>query len=207
MPAGKVNTAYVGVFREKLHKEKERITNELKKAKGKRDRAFIKGKLKEVQSLKKVVKEMEEAAGENEVRTPLFVKKTFTMHSGDIAHYKIECDTLSDEDLDTLAFIVAEKASRFKWDDGTGINKVHGVPRGGVRFAKALEKYAGDPEGVNIIVDDVLTTGASMEEAKKKLGWSDAFGVVIFSRGPKPDWVKAIFEMNWFNTRDEKPLA
>ena len=81
------------------------------------------------------------------------------------------------------------------------------MPRGGVRFAKALEKYAGDPEGVNIIVDDVLTTGASMEEAKKKLGWSDAFGVVIFSRGPKPDWVKAIFEMNWFNTRDEKPLA
>jgi hypothetical protein len=71
-----------------------------------------------------------------------------------------------------------------------------------VRFAKALEKYI-DPDGdIRLIVDDVLTTGTSMEEARKQLGWDDATGIVIFARGRCPDWILPIFDMHWFQTKD-----
>lgn len=126
------------------------------------------------------------------MRDALFVKKDWIMHSGGTANYKIECDALTDEDLDCLAFIISQKG---KFRD------VHGVPRGGVRLAQALEKYKSD-EGVRLIVDDVLTTGHSMEDAKVNLGWLDAVGIVLFARGPCNDWIKPLFLMKWINTKD-----
>jgi hypothetical protein len=49
----------------------------------------------------------------------------------------------------------------------------------------------------HLIVDDVLTTGASMEAARAKL-WPGSLplGVVIFARGPCPDWVWPIFRLD-----------
>ena len=126
-------------------------------------------------------------------RETLFIKKDWVMHSGGTAHYKIECDALTDEDIDCLAFIIAQKG---KFSD------VFGIPNGGVRLANSLRKFA-DKEGVKLIVDDVLTTGTSMEEAKQKLGWSDAVGVVLFSRGPCADWIRPVFQMSWLNVADE----
>lgn len=38
----------------------------------------------------------------------LFQRKDFKMHSGGVAHYKIECDALTDEDLKTLAWIISK---------------------------------------------------------------------------------------------------
>lgn len=136
-------------------------------------------------------------------RDDLFQLKNFTMHSGAKGTYKLECDSFTDGDLETLAHIVAERARAIRSltseIGGTGINRVHGIPRGGVRFANALQQYAGDPEGIDMIVDDVHTTGASMEEAKLKIGWANAIGVVIFSRGSTPaDWIKPIFSMTIF---------
>ena len=124
------------------------------------------------------------------------------MHSGGTAHYKVECDALTDDDLDTLAYIVAEKVRSMMPDhSGSGILSVYGVPSGGTRFAKALEKYT-DPCGtLKLIVDDVLTTGKSMEVAKAQ-GHGE-HGVVIFARGICPDWVKPIFSMPWFVVRDD----
>lgn len=122
----------------------------------------------------------------------LFQRKDFVMHSGDIAHYKIECDALTDEDIETLAWLIAQKG---KFSD------VYGVPKGGSRLARALQKYVSF-EGPPLIVDDVLTTGNSMEESKIKLHWSNAIGVVIFARKSCPGWIKPIFEMHWINTSD-----
>ena len=127
------------------------------------------------------------------MRDTLFEKRRWIMHSGGQAEFKIECDSLTDEDLETLAYIVAQKGK---------ISKVHGVPRGGIRFQRALEKHI-QPGGVSLIVDDVLTTGKSMTEAKAKLGWSDAIGIVIFARGTCPNWIQPIFDMRFFNTKDK----
>lgn len=124
-------------------------------------------------------------------RDTLFIKQDFIMHSGDVGHWKIECDALTDKDIETLAFIIQQNIT-------SGIRRVYGVPRGGMRLAKALEKYK-DPNGnVKLIVDDVLTTGNSMEEAKEQLGWINAVGVVIFARNVCPDWIYAVFQMQHF---------
>ena len=112
-----------------------------------------------------------------------FENGEFTTHSGLTLSFKINCDALSDEDIETLANIVRKK---FKF------SKVYGVPRGGIRLAKALEKYLSSI-GPVLIVDDVLTTGKSMEEAKAKFPGEDVLGVVIFARGSCPVWVHAMF--------------
>ncbi|KKL20362.1 hypothetical protein LCGC14_2456230, partial [marine sediment metagenome] len=44
-----------------------------------------------------------------------------------------------------------------------------------------------------LIVDDVLTTGASME--KQRAGRTNTIGAVIFARGDCPAWVKPLFAM------------
>jgi hypoxanthine phosphoribosyltransferase len=76
-----------------------------------------------------------------------------------------------------------------------------GIPRGGVRLAKALEKYADikkTPFTV-LLVDDVLTTGTLMEQEKAKLAQlvhpEDVVGWVIFARAKPPEWINAVFAM------------
>jgi hypothetical protein len=124
----------------------------------------------------------------------LFQLKDFIMHSGGVGKYKIECDCLTDGDWETAAYWVHEKID-FKL--------VRGVPTGGKRFQDALFKYR-NPESSNfLIVDDVLTTGKSMEEYKHVLGIQhrmfdadlNVIGVVLFARTECPDWILPIFKM------------
>jgi|TARA_Y100000310_G_scaffold342991_1_gene448626 hypothetical protein len=123
---------------------------------------------------------------------PLFLRQNITLHSGQKSDFKIECEALTGEDLDTLAYLIS-KRFRFK--------RVIGIIRGGMRLMLALEKYISqDSPEENLpvlIVDDVLTTGGSMEDAKKKLG-EPCIGVVIYSRGKCSGWVHPIFQM-WDN--------
>lgn len=129
----------------------------------------------------------------------LFCYGNFKLHSGSETFFKINCDALTDEDLDTLVALIMEKVTWFA--------KVEGVPTGGLRLAEKLAKYAkgeyaetrvmgrADGKIYNtplLIVDDVLTSGASMEEQR---AGRKAQGVVIFARGKCPDWVKPIFQM------------
>ena len=114
----------------------------------------------------------------------LFVNKEFAGHAGGTLKFKIECDALTNEDVETIASIVA-RTHRFRI--------VYGVPRGGLRLARALEKHLS-PDGDILIVDDVLTSGKSMEEAREQCG-GDAIGIVIFARGQCPSWVKPIFQL------------
>lgn len=125
----------------------------------------------------------------------LFEKKTFTMHSGDVGHWKIECDALTEADIETLAFMISE---RFEFA------AVHGIPTGAIRIEKALEKYLIPKSNNLLIVDDVLTTGASMEAAKKVRVFCaplipsknyNIIGVVLFARTRPADWIYPMFQL------------
>ena len=125
--------------------------------------------------------------------TNLFQHGNFVLHSGQKSIFRIDCDALTDEDWETLAQIVAGRYN---------FGKVIGIPRGGEKFAKALEKYCSSESGGVLIVDDVLTTGASMEEELKRWRqWETStdikgvVGVVVFSRGECPLWVRPLFRM------------
>ncbi len=111
----------------------------------------------------------------------IFKSGKFILHSGGKSEFKIDCDALTDEDIDSIARIISERRI---------FSSVYGVPSGGVRLAAALEKYC-KPWGPRLIIDDVLSTGNSMNEVYKD---GDA-GVVIFARGKCPKWVKPIFQM------------
>lgn len=119
----------------------------------------------------------------------LFQKKNLVLSSGQASDFKIECDALTDEDVETLAYLISKKFE-FAY--------VYGVPTGGNRLKEALLKYC-DPKHTNkrLLVDDVLTTGESMEEMKKLFLFPQdpVQGVVIFARGKCPDWITPIFQM------------
>ena len=134
----------------------------------------------------------------------LFKLIDFVSHSGEILDWKIECDTLTDEDWETLAYIA-------RHDLGTRFKGVAGIPTGGSRFADALRQYCGnDPELPYLIVDDVLTTGQSMIEARRKVHndipkVGKIHGLVVFSRGLGPAWVTSMFSVNGLIMTQPRP--
>ncbi len=114
----------------------------------------------------------------------LFQLGDFTLSSGAKAKWKIECDALDQTDWDALAEMIASIVGPF--------SSVEGVPRGGLLLAECLgSRMVGT--GRHLIVDDVLTTGSSMERLRKF--HPDAIGAVVFARGPCPSWIKALFQM------------
>lgn len=108
----------------------------------------------------------------------LFNLGEFTLHSGADSTLKIDCDVLTDGDLEAVAAALARLVPPF--------GRVEGVPSGGLRLAEAMGKWAGGSPDRLLIVDDVLTTGRSMEEHR---AGRPAYGAVIFSRGEPPSWV------------------
>lgn len=114
------------------------------------------------------------------------IRKSFIRHSGGLADFKVECDNLTDEEIETFAFLIKDK---FK-----NIGKVIPVPRGGLRIASALEKFSVPATGRTFIVDDVATTGNSMTEYRE--GFGD-IGVVLFWIGGKecPAWIRPVFTL------------
>lgn len=112
----------------------------------------------------------------------------FIMHSGDASNFKIECDVLTEEDMDTLAYLISKKMS---------FGTVWGIPTGGTKLAVALNRYISDNSSTWLIVDDVLTTGRSMDNFREIMSvpQEQIKGVVIFARTKCPDWVIPIFQM------------
>lgn len=115
----------------------------------------------------------------------LFRRGNFTLHSGATRNWKIECDALTDGDWECLARMFSQVLPPF--------SKVIGIPRGGIPLAHALERYVS-PEGCTLLVDDVLTTGKSMEMGR--LLYPSAVGAVVFACGPAPNWVISLFRMS-----------
>lgn len=121
----------------------------------------------------------------------LFRWGDFKSSAGNRLRWKIDCDALTDEDIQCIAGIIAAN---------TDYGIVVSVPTGGDRLEKALPQYTKPDAPYNtLIVDDVLTTGTQMEAAKKKLSeWTledDIIGWVIFARTEPPDWINAIFTL------------
>ena len=116
----------------------------------------------------------------------LFQCKKFTSHSGLELDFKIDCDYLTDSDIECIAKLIAKR---------TKFGGVYGIPRGGERLADALEPYSDRRSKTLLIVDDVLTTGRSIEEARAWFdnGYWDITGWVIFARKKPPKWVNAVF--------------
>ena len=133
----------------------------------------------------KNVKLLSSCCHKREKPMALFIKKSFTAHAGSNLPFKIEVDSLTDEDISTLAFIIGSKLQ---------FSAVYGIPRGGTRLAATLKKYCNET-GPTLIVDDVLTTGTSMEEARNEIG-KNSIGVVIFSRGMCPSWISTVFQLS-----------
>ena len=126
------------------------------------------------------------------------VRGDFTSHAGLKLPWKIECDALTDEEIETFALIISKRV-KFK--------TVFGIPRGGIRIANTLEKYA-DPDGQDhLIVDDVYTTGTSMKQAAADFhkanpkfynGRRSVVGYVLFARNPiglYDGWINPVFQM------------
>lgn len=114
----------------------------------------------------------------------LFQLGKFQLHAGALSAWKIDCDNLTDDDIHTLARMLVDYLPAF--------NAVEGVPRGGVRLARALRCHSTPDAATLLIVDDVLTTGSSLEQQRNG---RPAVGAVLFARGPCPEWVTPLFQM------------
>ncbi len=114
------------------------------------------------------------------------------LHSGDESSFKLIADDFIEENLEGLVELIRMLAGPF--------SSVEGIPRGGDRLAEALHPHCSK-KGAHLLVDDVCTTGISLEDARGNAespyrgNHKNVKGVVVFARGRCPSWVQAIFQM------------
>ncbi len=119
----------------------------------------------------------------------MFNRKVFQSHADKTLTWKIECDDLTDQDLETFTYIIH---SAFKF------HRVIGIPNGGLRLAAKLRRHESPKARTLLIVDDVFTTGKSMNAARAELVRDGADtrtirGLVLFARQEWPDWIIPVF--------------
>lgn len=113
----------------------------------------------------------------------LFQLGNFTLASGQTSPWKLECDALDDGDWECLAYLGSRIVPSF--------GSVIGVPRGGLPFAKAMEKYITD--GPRLVVDDVFTTGKSLAPYLNEY----TFALVVFARtNPPSPWLYSVLRLS-----------
>ena len=121
----------------------------------------------------------------------LFQTTDFKSHSGLDLSWKIECDALQDGEWFTLSKMIMEISPPF--------SKAVGIPRGGVKLGDLLNVHGtGKRTDPICIVDDVITTGESMNDFRRTKHWrepTEYIGWVVFARTTPPDWVNVLFQM------------
>lgn len=132
----------------------------------------------------------------------LFNKGEVTLHSGSKSNLLIDCNFLSDEDLDALADQVSRRLLD-GWCDKPPI--LQAIPRGGDRFCAAFGRLwygkSHSPHHV-LIVDDVITSLASMRKAYESVLQDRPKGVevravAVFDRAynhARPWWVLSAWQ-------------
>ena len=124
--------------------------------------------------------------------THLFQSIDFKSHSGLDLSWKIEMDALSDPEWFTIKKMIMEVTPPFK--------EAVGIPTGGSKLGNLLNEHGtGKEEDPICIVDDVLTTGESMEyfltQYQRNRRPFTVIGWVVFARGQCPGWVTSLFQM------------
>ena len=124
--------------------------------------------------------------------THLFQSIDFKSHSGLDLSWKIEMDALSDPEWFTIKKMIMELTPPFK--------EAVGIPQGGTKLGDLLNEHGtGKEEDPICIVDDVLTTGGSMEyfltQYQRNRRPFTVIGWVVFARGQCPGWVTSLFQM------------
>lgn len=121
----------------------------------------------------------------------LFQTGDFTLSSGEKSFFKIECEALTSHDWETLAEMLAQRVPAF--------SRVISVPTGGDLLAICMRDHVRPNTQQVLIVDDVLTSGGSMNRARDRLQREEpgvlAIGAVIFAREFTPFWVYPLFQM------------
>ena len=96
----------------------------------------------------------------------LFQDGDFKSHAGLPLKWKLECDAITDEEWRCIAKMVMDYQVQ-------PFYKAVGIPRGGLKFAEAMNEYAsGDPADQTMICDDVFTTGTTLKEINRAIGVS-----------------------------------
>ena len=128
----------------------------------------------------------------------IFQEVDFKSHSGLDLSWKIECDGVSKKEWKCLTEMIMDYEKR-------PFQSAIGIPRGGVVLGSYLNQYSTEnSDDPILIVDDVLTTGGSMEEFKRERMFRNPtkyIGWVVFARGFPPQWCRALFQMP-FNPSD-----
>lgn len=138
----------------------------------------------------------------------LFQDGDFTSHAGLPLKWKLECDAITNDEWRCIAKMVMDYQTR-------PFYKAVGIPRGGLKFAEAMNEYAsGNNTDQIMICDDVFTTGTSMLDFIKEEYplWSMGQGYrwVVFARKSSnvhPFHTKALFTMPeplWKDSNDNK---
>ncbi len=120
-------------------------------------------------------------------------KAAATLFSDSYLDCVIDCRTLSEADWSCIARQVTKRHVPF--------GRVVSASEGGENLVQALEPHQDPTSGYVLVVDDVLTTGSSMEEARRKLvaggtHINDVLGFVFCARASCPSWVTPWLMLN-----------
>ncbi len=120
---------------------------------------------------------------------PLFRFGKFTLHSGEVSEWKIDCDALTQDDWDALAGMAASLVHPF--------GAVYDCGGASMQFAAALREYSAH-NSAPLVVDDVFTTGRTMQQVRMEVlpkgAAMSAKGLVVFARHEPPPWIRAMFQ-------------
>jgi hypothetical protein len=134
----------------------------------------------------------------------LFQSGGVTLSAGGTSFFKLDCDDLLADRRNEkcIAELLLRLVGPFdSWEIVSGNCSGLGYLFSAAHLERVLEEPVNTPDvHPHVILDDVLTTGRSLERAKAAyLERAEVprpvLGAVIFARGPAPAWVKVLCQL------------